>query len=128
MIVIDASALLALLLKEPGHEKVAERLSGSLMSTVNLSEVFAWLVRHGISPEESHPKIGELGITAVSFDLDQAKIAASIRDSARASGLGLADCCCLALALQQHLPVLTADRIWKSLGLALEIQLLRRQH
>ncbi len=125
MIVIDASALLALLLKEPGHEKVAERLSGSLMSTVNLSEVLARLVRHGIFPEESHPKIGELGITAVSFDLDQAIIAASIRDTTRTSGLSLADCCCLALALRDQLPVLTADKVWQSLGLALEIELIR---
>ena len=125
MIVIDASALLALLLKEPGHEKVATRLSGSFMSTVNLSEVLARLVRHGMYPEESQPKIAELGITAVSFDLDQAIIAASIRDSARASGLGLADCCCLALALRDRLPVLTADKVWQTLGLALDIELIR---
>ena len=95
------------------------------MSTVNLSEVLARLVRHGIFPEESHPKVGELGITAVNFDSDQAIIAASIRDSARASGLGLADCCCLALALRDKLPVLTADKAWQSLGLALDIELIR---
>ena len=125
MTVIDASALLALLLKEPGHEKVAARLSGSLMSTVNLSEVLARLVRHGIFPEEAYPKVSELGITAVSFDSDQAVIAASIRDSARAAGLGLADCCCLALALRDQLPVLTADKVWQSLGLALDIEVIR---
>jgi ribonuclease VapC len=125
MIVIDASALLALLLKERGQDKVAARLSGSVMSAVNLSEVFARLVRHGIFPEELHPKIGELGITAVSFDLDQAIIAASIWDTARAAGLGLADCCCLALALRDNLTVLTADKVWQSLGLPLNIELIR---
>ncbi len=125
MIVIDASALLALLLKEPGHEKVTARLSGALISAVNLSEVLARLVRYGISPEDAYPKVVELGITTVSFDSDQAVIAAGIRDSARGAGLGLADCCCLSLALRDRLPVLTADKVWKSLGLALDIELIR---
>ena len=125
MIVLDASALLVLLLKEPGHEKVAGRLTESLISTVNLSEVLARLVRHGVYPEETHPRITELGITVVNFDQTQAVIAGSIRENLRAAGLGLADCCCLALALHEQLPVLTADRIWKSLGLALDIELVR---
>jgi ribonuclease VapC len=125
MIVVDASALLALLLKEPGHEKVTARLNGSIMSAVNLSEVLARLVRHGIVPAEAHPKISALGITAVNFDSDQAIIAASIRETARAAGLGLADCCCLALALRDQLPVLTADKVWRSLGLALDIEIIR---
>ena len=125
MIVIDASALLVLLLKEPGHEKVASHVNGAVISTVNLSEVLARLVRHGALPEDAHPRIGELGITAINFDATQAVIAASIRELARAAGLGLADCCCLALALGEQLPVLTADRAWTSLGLAVQIELVR---
>ena len=125
MIVIDASALLALVLKEPGHEKVAEHLNGSLISSVNFSEVLARLARSGILPREAGPRIAELGVTIIAFDSEHATIAAEIREHARAAGLGLADCCCLALALQQQLSVLTAERIWKSLGLALEIKLIR---
>jgi ribonuclease VapC len=125
VIVVDASALLVLLLREPGHEKVAGYLPGAVISAVNYSEVLARLVRHGVSPEDARPRIGELGIVVVGFDQDQAVIAASIRETARAAGLGLADCCCLALALSEQLPVLTADRIWNSLGLALAIELVR---
>ncbi len=125
MIVIDASALLVLLLKEPGHENVAAKLAHSLMSAVNLSEVLARLVRHGVFPDEAHPRIAELGIAIVAFDQEQAVIAASIRETARAAGLGLADCCCLALGLSEQVPVLTADRAWKSLGLAVPIELVR---
>lgn len=125
MIVLDASALLILLLKEPGHEKVATYLSDSLISAVNLSEVLARLVRQGVFPEEAHPRITELGITVVNFDQSHAVIAASIRETLRAAGLGLADCCCLALALGEQLPVLTADRVWKSLGLAVQVELVR---
>ncbi len=125
MIVIDASALLALLLKEAGHEKITERLNGSLISSVNFSEVLARLLRQQIAPREAAPRIAELGINVVAFDQEQATIAAEIREHARAAGLGLADCCCLALALHQQLPVLTADRIWKSLGLEIDIELFR---
>ena len=125
MIVIDASALLVLLLKEPGHENVAAKLTRSMMSAVNLSEVLARLVRHGVLPEEAHPRIAELGITIADYDQKQAVIAANIRETARASGLGLADCCCLALALSEQVPVLTADRVWKSLGLAIPVELVR---
>ena len=125
MIVVDASALLALLLKERGHEKIAERLAGALISSVNFSEVLARLLRQHIAPREAAPRIVELGINVVAFDHEQATIAAEIREHARAAGLGLADCCCLALALQQKLPVLTTDRIWKSLGLEIDIELFR---
>ncbi len=125
MIVFDASALLVLLLKERGHEKAASHINESLISTVNFSEVLARLVRQGVFPDEAHGRVTELGITVINFDQSHAVIAASIRNQMRASGLGLADCCCIALALGEQLPVLTADRIWKSLGLALHVELVR---
>lgn len=125
MIVLDASALLVMLLKEPGHEKVAQKVPHSLISAVNFSEVLARMVREGLSPGEASPRITELGLTVIAFDEAQAAIAASIREHARASGLGLADCCCLALALNERLPVLTADRIWTTLGFFVPIELVR---
>lgn len=39
MIVLDSSALLAMLFFEPGHERVAELVSHSCRSTLNLAEV-----------------------------------------------------------------------------------------
>jgi PIN domain nuclease of toxin-antitoxin system len=50
MIVVDASALMALLLREPGSDAVAERISESAISTVNLAEVLARMWREQISP------------------------------------------------------------------------------
>jgi PIN domain nuclease of toxin-antitoxin system len=47
MSVLDASALLALLFKEPGHERVAVAADGALASTVNLAEVLTRFVRDG---------------------------------------------------------------------------------
>src|ERR1700733_9125049 len=52
--VLDASALLALLFAEPGAERVADVIAeGAVISTVNLSEVAALLVRHGQEPEKT---------------------------------------------------------------------------
>lgn len=44
MYVLDASALLAAFFKEAGADAVAQRMSGAIFSTINLSEVVAKLV------------------------------------------------------------------------------------
>lgn len=125
MIVLDASALMALLLREPGSEIVAERISESAMSAVNLAEVLARMSRERVAPRALVPKLDALGLTIVDFDQPQAVIVSEIREFARGEGVGLGDCCCMALALHQAWPVLTADRIWTKLGLQIDVQLIR---
>lgn len=49
MIVLDASAVLALMFREPGHDQVAARLRQSCISTVNLAEVIGRFVRIGVT-------------------------------------------------------------------------------
>ena len=125
MSVLDASALLALLFKEPGHGSVAEAADGALASTVNLAEVLARFVRDG------HPVaavVRELEIYAVEWvpcDHLQAAEVAALWPLTRHAGLSLADRACLALALDRDLPVLTADRVWTELGLPLDVRLIR---
>ena len=50
MIVLDASALLAYLFRESGHQVVVEYIESACISTVNLSEVAGRLIRDGIDP------------------------------------------------------------------------------
>ena len=45
--VLDASAILALLLGEPGADKVRSGLDGSVMTTVNLAEVVSHYAKLG---------------------------------------------------------------------------------
>ena len=47
MTVLDASALLAFLFREPGHQQVAAVIDDSCMSTVNLAEVLTRFTRDG---------------------------------------------------------------------------------
>jgi ribonuclease VapC len=125
MIVIDASALLAFLLREPGHETVAKRLNDARMSAVNFSEVLARMSREEIAPTELAPRLSELGLAVISFDQPQAVIASELREAARGAGIGLADCCCFALAKVTGLPVLTADRAWAGLHFGVDVELIR---
>lgn len=125
MIVIDSSALIAFLLREPGHDVVSAQLPHASVSTVNFSEVLARMSRDAIAPRTLALKLVGLGLTLVDFDPSQAFIASEIRALARGHGIGMADCCCLALALHKAVPVLTADRAWQSLGFELDVQLIR---
>ena len=125
MIVLDSSALVALLLREPGHEMVAGRLAEAAVSAVNISEVLARMSRENISPRALLPRLLQLGTSIVAFDAAQAVIASEIRERARGLGMGLADCCCLALAIHRGTPVMTADRAWNGLEVDLQIVMIR---
>ena len=110
--VLDCSALLAFLLREPGAEQVAAILPSAAMSTVNFTEALTKLVERGIPPANARDVIMGLGIDIVDFDADQALRAAALREPTRKAGLSLGDRACLALALQRQAPALTSDKAW----------------
>jgi PIN domain nuclease of toxin-antitoxin system len=77
-VVLDASAILALLNEEPGAEKITlELLSQATTSTVNLAEVQAKLVREGGDPEEVWALIMDSLPHVEPFTAEQAKIEAA---------------------------------------------------
>lgn len=124
--VIDASALIAMIRSEPGGGKVAQHLDRGLMSTVNLAEVAGLLVRAGATREQAGQRLKGTLPRLVEASAEHALTAAAILPSTRAAGLSLGDRFCLALALAQQRPVLTADRAWAGLALdGIEIELIR---
>jgi len=122
--VLDASALLALLQGEPGSDQVLETLPGALVCSVNLSEVVAKLAGHGM-PEADIRSALNLGLEIVPFDEALAWAAGLLRPRTRSSGLSLGDRACLALARSTSFPVLTADAVWATLDLGIEIAVIR---
>jgi PIN domain nuclease of toxin-antitoxin system len=108
--VLDASAVLAFLNEEPGHEIVASYLDGGQISAVNWSEVLQKLLARG-RPEHADYLVA-LGVQVVPFDRDAAVRAASLQTRTRLLGLGIADRACLASGLLLDTPVVTADRVW----------------
>ena len=124
-VVLDASAILALLAGEPGAEAVGACLPDAAVSTVNVAEVGAKLVDRGMKEKDMRVAIGTLGMEVVVFDEDAAYAAAMLRDRTRRLGLSLGDRACLALGAVRRLPVLTADRSWAGLDIGVEIRLIR---
>ncbi len=57
----------------------------------------------------------------VPFDEYHANQASELIPYAKSHGLSLADRCCLALGMHRELPVLTADRIWTTLDVNVEV-------
>lgn len=125
-IVLDASALLALLNREPGGEKLTPQLlSAATSSTVNLAEVQSKLVSRGLKPDEAWEATLSPIREAAVFTSEQAKIAGSLIARTSAFGLSLGDRACLALGIALKAPVYTADRSWKNLKLGIRIHLVR---
>lgn len=123
-VVLDASALLALLQNEPGSDRVMEQLAGALISSVNLSEVVAKLAERGMPEGDINRSLG-LGLEVVPFDEELAWKAGLLRPQTRRSGLSLGDRACLALARSRSLPALTADHVWADLDVGVDVVVIR---
>lgn len=124
-VVLDASALLALLNREPGHEEVARTISQAAISAVNLSEVVAKLSESGMPGEAIRDALESLALEVHTFGRDLAYRAGLLRTETKSRGLSFGDRACLALGQHLTLPVLTTDRVWKGLNVEVEIRLVR---
>jgi len=114
--VLDSSAVLALLLAEPGADRVKAALPGAFLSVVNFAEVVIKLCDRGMPTVEARSVVEALGVELVDFEVEQACIVGSLRKATRAAGLSLGDRACLALAQLRGLPALTADIAWSKLS------------
>jgi ribonuclease VapC len=125
-IVLDASALLVLLNREPGGEKLTPQLlEAATSSTVNLAEVQSKFVSRGMKPDDAWEATVSPIREASAFTVEQAKIAGSLIAQTKALGLSLGDRACLALAIALHAPVYTADRLWKNLKVGVRVHVVR---
>ena len=124
-IVLDASALMAVLREEPGAAAVEAVLDHAAISAVNLSEVQAKLVERGTAAELAWSCLVDLELEVIHFDASQARVAGDLRLLTRAQGLSLGDRACLALAQALGLPAMTADRTWAGLEVGIEIRTVR---
>ena len=126
MIVLDASALLALIKQEPGGDVVATAAAAedATVSSVNYSETLQKAARLGVQPELVDSHLDALGITVSQFGRLDARLAASFYRHGSDLSLGRA---CLALARNLSSPAYTADREWLNWAsqLAVEVRVIR---
>lgn len=125
-VVLDASAVLALVRDEPGADKVAPHVGRAAISAVNLQEVIKELLLSGLVEATVRELLDELRLDLRAHDVDAAYAAAGLHAHTRQYGRGLGDRSCLALAMQLGVPALTGDREWKKVKVkGLRIELIR---
>lgn len=127
MIVLDASAVLAVLGNEPGGDEVIARSIGGLISTVNLAEILQKSAKNGVQPSAVRALIDQTEWGIVPFDDEMALAAAELWSITRSRGLSLADRACLALTQAVHGVAVTLDRSWGELRIpGVDIHVVRR--
>lgn len=104
---------------------MAPLLQDALVSTVNIAEVHACLLRRGTAPEQAWDQIQGLQCSPCSYTEEQARITAELTPITRPYGLSLGDRACLALAIERKARVYTTDKAWKNLSLGIEIEVIR---
>ncbi|MBE9055341.1 PIN domain-containing protein [Sphaerospermopsis sp. LEGE 08334] len=124
-VVLDASAILALLNQEPGSEEVLKFIGKAAISTMNLSEVIAKLADAGIPDNDIILIINNLNLEVIDFNEEQALKAGTLRPITKSIGLSFGDRACLALGIFLNQPVLTTDRLWSNLSVGIEVRILR---
>jgi ribonuclease VapC len=118
--VLDTSALLAFLFEEPGQHAVADAITaGAAMCTGNLAEVVTVLVRAGMATDRATRLVSDLPVTRFDLDFDLAVQCGALFAATRSVGLSLGDRMCLALAIREGLPAVTADRTWSTIAQAI---------
>jgi ribonuclease VapC len=124
-IVLDASALLAFVNREPGAEKVTAVLGEAMISAVNFCEVVTKLALRNSTSHRVLNELTEFELEVVHFDRSLAEATGLLATRTRELGLSLGDRACLALARREGAIALTADRAWRKVDLGIDIQLIR---
>ncbi len=129
-VVLDASALLALMLAESGANIVEPLVERALISSVNLSETIARLVDLSLDDDEIEEMLTfcfKAGLTVHSFEEGHAKEAGCLRRLTKSAGLSLGDRACLNLAKRCEMTAVTADKSWAKLAdkLGVPVMLIR---
>jgi len=121
-LVLDASALLAMLNEEPGGGRVADVIAFSRIGAVNYAEVVSHYIRLGMPEREVDAMLDPLPMTIVPADKALAQLAGRLRAVTADAGLSLGDRFCLALAIRDGLPTWTADKAWRVVADAAKVE------
>jgi ribonuclease VapC len=124
-VVLDASALIALMREESGAERVATRIDRALIGAVNLAEVTSKFVREGIAIGVVRDWIDALELEVRPFDRELAYAAGALLPATRGHGLSLGDRACLALARTLGATALTTDRAWREVEVGVASEVIR---
>jgi PIN domain nuclease of toxin-antitoxin system len=123
---LDASAVLALLFNEVGSEVVATALLqyDCRITAPNQAEVIAKLTDRDLTHNDVKQVLSILSITVIDSTAADGEAAGYLRSVSRNLGLSLGDRLCLAAGQRLNTPVMTADQAWLGLSEALELNII----
>jgi ribonuclease VapC len=124
-VVLDASAILAVVHRERGFEKVVPHLDGGLISAVNYAEVLKKAVERGTELLTARQLLQNFAIVVVPFDILHAAETARLWPLCRSLGLSFADRACLSLGILRSLPILTADAKIAEVPVSVRVKMIR---
>ena len=120
-VLFDASAVIAWVKDEAGAERVQALAHAASVSAVNWAEILGKLATQRMDADDW---VGQLQLPILPFGMTEAEAAARLI-SAHRGVLSLGDAACIATAELRRCPVLTADRVWATLPLGIEVRLIR---
>jgi PIN domain nuclease of toxin-antitoxin system len=110
---LDASALLAIILNESGSDRVQEVFDNSRIHAINLAEVAKKLFQKGMPAEEVHEVLLALELEVIEdVNPRHAIFIGELLAANRRTGLALGDVVCLTTAALMGNKAVTADRRW----------------
>lgn len=114
---LDSSAVIAVLRREPGAAIVERYLSDALISAVTLQEIVKVLLSDGALQDVAHAMIDPLNLNVAAHEVDDAWAAALLWKATKSKGSGLGDRTCMALAIKEGVPAVTTDKAWAELSI-----------
>jgi ribonuclease VapC len=123
--VLDSSAVIALVRREPGWEKVEAALEHSVISAVNLTESMTKLIRQGGEPRVVERLLKAPDLEVIPWDEELAWASRDLCALAWTNGISFADRACLTLARYMNLAAMTADSEWKKARHGVRVLLFR---
>jgi PIN domain nuclease of toxin-antitoxin system len=124
-VILDASALLALIKNGPGASTLEDLLGQIVMTTLSLTEAATILLQSDMTLQECEECLLPLVSQLIPFDTPHALLTANLAKQLKGKDLSLEARSCLALGMKMNLPIYTANRNQAELELTdVEIKLI----
>ncbi len=118
-LILDASAVLAILEEGPGSKEIEDRLGAGFVSAaigaVNLAEVFGDLARRGLNREDIREATSALALVVYAFDEGMAERVGLLEAETQDPRIPLGARECVALARRLGATALTTEWSWERL-------------
>ncbi len=109
-VILDASALLALIKNESGASTLEDMLGQIVMSTLSLTEAATILLQSDMTLQECEDCLLPLISQLIPFDTSHALLTAILTKQLKGKDLPLEARACLALGMKMNLPIYTAKQ------------------